>query len=53
MDGRNFTYMFYGFLAAWVILAAYVVALVGRQRRLERELENFKHLLEDREGERK
>lgn len=53
MDARNFTYMFYGLLAAWVLLAAYVVALVGRERRLERELENLKRMVEDRERERK
>ncbi len=49
MDTRNFTYMFYGFLAAWAILAAYVVALVSRERKLKRELENLKRMLEDRE----
>ncbi|MEK7405195.1 MAG: CcmD family protein [Acidobacteriota bacterium] len=48
MDTRNFTFMFYGFLAAWVILAAYVVALVRRENRLKRELENVKRMLEER-----
>jgi CcmD family protein len=50
MDERNFTYMFYGFLAAWLILVAYVVALVGRERRIKKELENLKRMIEDRGG---
>ncbi len=49
MDTRNFTYMFYGFLAAWLVLAAYVVALVGRERKIKRELESLKRMIEDRE----
>ena len=30
MDIRNFTFMFYGFLAAWLILVVYVLSLVSR-----------------------
>ena len=29
MDARNFTFMFYGFLAAWVIVLLYVIAWRG------------------------
>lgn len=50
MDERNFLYMFYGFLAVWLILAGYVVAMVGRERKLKRELENLKKMIEDRGG---
>lgn len=49
MDTRNFTFMFYGFLAAWVILVVYVVSLVSRERKIKRELENLKSMLADRE----
>jgi len=49
MDARNFTYMFYGFLAAWLILVAYVGTMVTRERRLGREIENLKRMLEERE----
>jgi len=49
MDTRNFTFLFYGFLAAWLILVVYVVALVGRERKIKRELESLKHMLADRE----
>ena len=45
MDTRNFTFMFYGFLAAWLIVLLYVVSLARRGARLRRELENVKQLL--------
>ncbi len=49
MDSRNFTYMFYGLGAAWLILALYLLSLVSRERRLRRELDSVKRMLEDRE----
>jgi len=49
MDTRNFTFMFYGFLAAWLIVVAYVVSLVSRERKIRRELDNLKHMLGERE----
>lgn len=49
MDTRNFTYMFYGFLAAWLILIVYVVSLAARERRLQKALEDVKRLVEERE----
>lgn len=45
MDARNFTFMFYGFAAAWLIVLIYVVSLARRGARLKRELENVKQLL--------
>jgi CcmD family protein len=45
MDARNFTFMFYGFLAAWLIVLLYVVSLARRGARLKKELENVKQLL--------
>jgi CcmD family protein len=45
MDVRNFTFMFYGFLAAWVIVLLYVVSLARRGARLKKELEDVKQLL--------
>jgi CcmD family protein len=44
MDARNFTYMFYGFLAAWLIVLLYVVSLARRGARLKKELEEVRHL---------
>ena len=46
MDARNFTFMFYGFAAAWVIVLAYLIILARRGARLKRELEDVKHLLD-------
>ena len=45
MDARNFTYMFYGFLAAWLIVLLYVISLARRGARLKKELEDVKHLI--------
>lgn len=52
MDARNFTFMFYGFAAAWLIVLIYVVSLARRGSRLKRELENVKHLLQANEPSR-
>ncbi len=52
MDSRNFTFMFYGFTAAWAIIAVYVVMLVARERKLRRDVENLKQLLEFKEKSR-
>jgi CcmD family protein len=49
MDERNFTYMFYGFAAAWLILALYVVTLVAREKNLRREIDTLRKLVERRE----
>jgi CcmD family protein len=48
MDQRNFTFLFYGFLAAWLIVLFYVVSLVRRSGRLKKELEDVKQLLDER-----
>jgi CcmD family protein len=45
MDARNFTFMFYGFLAAWLIVLGYVVSLAVRGAKLKRELEDVKQLV--------
>ncbi len=50
MDARNFTFMFYGFTAAWLIVMVYVISLARRGSRLKRELENVKQLLEANEN---
>jgi CcmD family protein len=45
MDPRNFTFMFYGFLAAWLIVLLYVISLARRGARLKKELEDVKQLI--------
>lgn len=46
MDNRNFLYMFYGFLAAWLIVVAYVVLLAMREHRLRKELDRVRQMVE-------
>jgi CcmD family protein len=46
MDTRNFTFMFYGFLAAWLILVIYVLSLVSRERKIAEQLKGLKGMLE-------
>lgn len=38
MDQRNFTFMFYGFTCAWLVLFVYVLMLVQRTSRLRDRL---------------
>ncbi len=45
MDARNFTFMFYGFLAAWLIVLLYVISLARRGARLKKELDNVRQLV--------
>lgn len=45
MDARNFTFMFYGFLAAWLIVLLYVISLARRGARLKKELDAVKQLM--------
>jgi CcmD family protein len=45
MDARNFAYMFYGFLAAWLIVLIYVITLARRNARLKKELDDIRNLV--------
>jgi CcmD family protein len=49
MDTRNFTFMFYGFLAAWLILVVYVLSLVSRERKISEQLKGLRGLLDDKD----
>ena len=46
MEQRNLTYMFYGFLAAWLVIILYVASLALRERKLRRELERVRKMVE-------
>jgi CcmD family protein len=50
MDARNFTFMFYGFLAAWLIVLLYVISLARRGARLKKELEDVRRLVGSHES---
>jgi CcmD family protein len=45
---RNYQFLSYGLVAAWIILVAYVLMMVSRQRRLKREIASLRAMLEDR-----
>jgi CcmD family protein len=45
---RNYEFLSYGLTAAWIILVAYVLMMVSRQKKLKREIASLKAMLEDR-----
>jgi CcmD family protein len=45
---RNYQFLSYGLVAAWVILVVYVLMMTGRQRRLKREIASLRAMLEDK-----
>jgi len=49
MDVTNLTFLFYGYSAAWIIVALFVLLLVKRGRKIDSELARLKSLVEDRE----
>jgi hypothetical protein len=46
---RNFEFLSYGFAAAWIVLAIYVMMMVGRERRLKSQIASLKAMLEERQ----
>jgi CcmD family protein len=49
----NYTFMFYGFLAAWMVVILYVIWIALRERKLRDELERVKRMVDERERETK
>ena len=45
---RNYEFLSYGLVAAWIILVAYVLMMVGRQKRLKREIANLRAMLDEK-----
>ena len=46
---RNFEYLAYGLIAIWAILAIYVMTLVRREKKINRQLESLQRMVEDKE----
>jgi CcmD family protein len=46
---RNYEFLSYGLIAAWLILVVYVLMMVARQRRLKREIAGLRAMLEDKQ----
>ena len=55
MDVTNLKFLFYGYSAAWIIITLFVLMLVSRGRRIDRELTRLKSMVDEnsRERERK
>jgi CcmD family protein len=45
---RNYEFLSYGLTAAWIILVVYVLMMVGRQKRLKREIANLRAMLDEK-----
>ncbi len=45
---HNYEYLSYGLIAAWVVLTVYVLMLVGRERKLKREIASLKAMVEEK-----
>jgi|HubBroStandDraft_1064217.scaffolds.fasta_scaffold189938_2 CcmD family protein len=49
MSPQNFTFMFYGFTVAWLIIIGYVISIALRERKLRQELDRVKRMVEENE----
>jgi CcmD family protein len=45
---RNYQFLSYGLVAAWLILVIYVLMMTRRQRRLKREIAHLRAMLEEK-----
>jgi hypothetical protein len=45
---RNYEFLSYGLIVAWLVLVVYVLMMVSRERRLRREIASLKAMLEER-----
>jgi hypothetical protein len=45
---RNYEFLSYGLIIAWLILVVYVLMMVARERKLRREIASLKAMLEDK-----
>ena len=47
---HDYEFLTYGLIAAWVVLAVYVMMMIGRQKKLKREIDGLKAMLEEKQG---
>lgn len=50
MDVINLRFLFYGYTAAWLIIIAYVILLVRRGQKMDKELARLKNLVDERKN---
>jgi len=46
---RNFQGLIWGFIAAWVILVGYILMLTVRERKIRREMDRLRSMVEETE----
>ncbi len=46
---RNYEFLSYGLIVAWLVLVVYVLMMVARERRLKREIASLKAMLDERQ----
>ncbi len=49
MEERNIAFMFYALAIAWGLLFGYLATLAARQRRLQRELDNLRKIVQSQQ----
>jgi len=47
---HDYGYLMGGVIAAWVVLAVYVMMMIGRQKKLKREIDGLKAMVEEKQG---
>jgi CcmD family protein len=47
---HDYEFLTYGLVAAWVVLAVYVMMMIGRQKKLKREIEGLRAMVEEKQG---
>lgn len=45
---RNFGFLSYGLIVAWLVLVVYVLMMMARERKLKREIAGLRAMLEER-----
>jgi CcmD family protein len=50
MSPQNYTFMFYGFSAAWLIIMIYVISIALREKKLREELDRVKRMVAEGEN---
>jgi CcmD family protein len=53
MSPQNYTFMFFGFTVAWLIIIVYVISIALREKKLRQELDRVKRMVEEGESTRR
>jgi CcmD family protein len=53
MNPQNYTFMFFGFTVAWLIVIGYVISIAVRESKLRQELDRVKRMIQEGESTRR